>query len=163
MKSSASLSGHPIHPMLIPYPFAFLSGAAAFDVLATARRDQQLARTAQHLTTAGLATALAAAVPGVIDYVATVPSGAARQTATRHLLSNVTALVCFAAAMRMRRRDGVAGGSALALQAAGTVLLSLGGWLGGKLVYHHQIGVTPEARRAEAGHEDLRPPSLQVT
>jgi uncharacterized membrane protein len=31
MKSTAHVNGHPIHPMLIPYPFALLSSALAFD------------------------------------------------------------------------------------------------------------------------------------
>ena len=34
----------------------------------------------------------------------------------------------------------------LALQAIGAGVLSLGGWLGGSLAYHHQIGVVPEER-----------------
>ena len=32
MKSGASIKSHPLHPMLIPFPLAFLSGAFAFDV-----------------------------------------------------------------------------------------------------------------------------------
>ena len=34
----------------------------------------------------------------------------------------------------------------LALEAIGAGVLSLGGWLGGSLAYHHQIGVVPEER-----------------
>jgi uncharacterized membrane protein len=33
MKSKAVLLGHPVHPMLIPFPFAFLTGAFAFDAM----------------------------------------------------------------------------------------------------------------------------------
>jgi uncharacterized membrane protein len=29
MRSAAHFQGHPIHPMLIPFPFAFLTGAFA--------------------------------------------------------------------------------------------------------------------------------------
>ena len=100
MKSTARFAGHPIHPMLIPYPFAFLSAAAAFDVASAARQDEPLAQTATHLRTAGIATALAAAVPGLIDYLTVVPEGRPQDTATKHMLSNVSALACFAAAGR---------------------------------------------------------------
>lgn len=31
MRSRASIKGHPIHPALIPFAFAFLVGAFAFD------------------------------------------------------------------------------------------------------------------------------------
>jgi uncharacterized membrane protein len=30
MKSKAVLLGHPVHPMLIPFPVAFLTGAVVF-------------------------------------------------------------------------------------------------------------------------------------
>ncbi len=145
MKSTAHLNGHPIHPMLIPYPFALLSGAAAFDLAASVTADRAWSRTARHMTAAGLGTALVAAVPGIIDYFGTVPPrSSARRTATRHALSNVSALACFALAQSQRRPNGRLPSSGLALVALGTGLLALAGWLGGELVYHAQIGVDDE-------------------
>ena len=144
MKSTARVSGHPIHPMLIPFPFAFLTGAAAFDALAASRSDRELATTARHLGIAGLATAVVAALPGIIDYATVVPSGDPRRTATKHMLSNVSALACFAAASQSRLPGALPSRNALAFGLLGTALLSVGGWLGGKLSYHHQIGVDPE-------------------
>src|SRR5688572_25669340 len=107
MKSTAHINGHPIHPMLIPYPFALLSSAAVFDLGASMGGRESWSHTASHLTTAGLGTALVAAVPGVIDYFGTVPPGTtARRSATQHALSNISALVCFALATSTRREDG---------------------------------------------------------
>jgi len=151
MKSAARFMGHPIHPMLIPFPFAFLSGAAAFDAIAASRRDPSLARTATHLRNTGIVAALGAAVPGLIDYLTTVPSGKPKETATKHMLSNVTALGCFAAAAwtaSRRGEDGRPAGATIALEIVGAALLSVGGWLGGTLSYHHQVGVTPEEEPA---------------
>ena len=37
MKSKAVALGHPIHPMLIPFPFAFLTGAVLFDAALVSR------------------------------------------------------------------------------------------------------------------------------
>jgi uncharacterized membrane protein len=141
--------------MLIPYPFAFLTGAAAFDVLAVSRRDRGLATTARHLGAAGLATAVVAAVPGLVDYLTAVPDGAPKETATKHLLSNVTALACFAAAAAGRREDALPTKNAVLCGLIGTALLGVGGWLGGKLSYHHQIGVHPEERRIEGRQRGL--------
>ena len=146
MKSTAHVAGHPIHPMLIPYPFAFLTGAALFDALAVTRRDPDLATTARHLGNAGLVTALVAAVPGIIDYFTAVPSGEPKATATKHALFNVTALACFAAAAAGRRENALPSRDALLCGVIGSTLLGVGGWLGGKLSYHHQVGVTPEER-----------------
>ena len=144
MRSAAQVGDHPIHPMLIPYPFAFLSSAVAFDAAGVAKDDDGLCRTASTLTKVGIATAVAAAVPGFIDYVKRVPGGPPRQTATWHMASNLTALACFGAAALARGERNRPGAAVLALEAVGTAILAFGGWLGGSLAYHHQIGVVPE-------------------
>ena len=95
MKSAAHVGDHPIHPMLVPYPFAFLSSAIAFDLAGLAKGDERLGHTANVLTKAGIVSALAAAVPGLIDYVQRVPAGEPRKTATLHMVSNLSALACF--------------------------------------------------------------------
>jgi uncharacterized membrane protein len=159
VRSTARVMDHPIHPMLIPYPFAFLSGAAAFDLVALARGSHTLGQTAAHLRAAGLGSALIAAVPGLIDYLTTVPEGPPRNTATKHLLSNLSALGCFAGATLSH--SGRPNAGTIALEVAGTVLLSIGGWLGGSLSYHHQIGVDPEEvpRSLTAPPRTALPPS----
>ena len=161
MKSTARVAGHPIHPMLIPYPFALLSAAAAFDVLGRSGR-RTYGRTAAHLQTAGLLSAVAAAIPGIVDYFGSVPrhTSAARD-ATYHALFNSSALVAFALARAERRADGTATDRGLGLSLLGTALLSAGGWLGGQLVYHHHIGVDDESPTAlgEPGQHTRRFPA----
>ena len=96
MKSKAVWLGHPIHPMLIPFPFAFLTGAVLFDAAGWFRDVPSWWTTGGHLNLAGVATALLAAIPGLIDYFYTVPpdsSGKAR--ATRHMAANLSAVVIF--------------------------------------------------------------------
>lgn len=144
MKSTAQIGGHPLHPMLIPYPFALLSSALVFDVGAAAGR-RGWSRTAQHLTTAGLASAAVAAIPGIVDYFGTVPPGTqAKRSATIHALANASALVCFAVAHGNRDGDGRLPDASLGLAVLGAGLLGIGGWLGGQLVYHEHIGVADE-------------------
>jgi len=60
MKSTAHLRGHPLHPMLIPYPFALLSGATVFDIGANITSQRSWAETGKHMTAAGIGTALIA-------------------------------------------------------------------------------------------------------
>jgi uncharacterized membrane protein len=94
MKSKAVALGHPIHPMLIPFPFAFLTGAVLFDAAGWFRDVPSWWTTGGHLSLAGIATALLAAIPGLIDYLYTVPpdsSGKAR--ATRRVTSRSTTVV----------------------------------------------------------------------
>src|SRR2546428_14140019 len=96
MRTKASYDGHPIHPMLIPFPFAFLTGAFLFDVAGWYVNDIGLARTGTHLTLAGIGTGLLAAVPRVIDFFGSVPAPRSAQTrATKHAVTNRTAPAAF--------------------------------------------------------------------
>ena len=150
MKSRASFRAHPLHPALIPFPFAFLSGAALFDAAAWVWGSDPLSVSAAHLTLAGIAGGLLAAVPGVIDYLHTVPpasSGKAR--ATRHGALNVVALALFGLAFATRGTDWTATGLTLALEAVGVMVLGYAGWLGGTLVTRNLISV--DHRYAGAG------------
>jgi uncharacterized membrane protein len=145
MKSTAHIDGHPIHPMLIPYPFALLSTAAVFDVAAAVTSRRTWCQTGRHMTVAGIGSALVAAVPGIVDYFGTVPPRtAARRSATQHALCNLSALACFAVAASRRHEDGRLPSSGLTLAIVGTGLLALGGWLGGQLVYLKHIGVADD-------------------
>lgn len=165
MKSTARFAGHPIHPMLIPYPFALLTTATLFDVLDrtrddTPRRgdDRRLGHSAGHLQTAGLLSAVGAAVPGIVDYLGSVPRGTtASRHATWHAVLNSSALVAFLLARRERRANGETTPRGLGLAMLGTALLSAGGWLGGSLVYHHHVGVDDESPTALPGPERRRP------
>ena len=149
MRSQASLNGHPLHPMLIPYPFAFLTGAFGFHVAARASGNRDLDTVSNYLVPAGIAAGLVAAVPGVIDYLGSVPPrSSAKERATKHALLNVTALGLFTTSWLLRRGGG-RNTAALALQGAGSALMSVAGYMGGTLVYRNQIGV--DHRYADAG------------
>ena len=115
MKSRAQFKSHPIHPALIPFPFAFLTGAAFFDVFGVTPGAPGLWTTGAHLQLAGIACGLLAAVPGAIDYVYTVPpASSGKSRATRHALGNVSALILFALAWFSRGPHGNRNGDARA-------------------------------------------------
>jgi nitrite reductase/ring-hydroxylating ferredoxin subunit/uncharacterized membrane protein len=149
MRSTAHIKGHPIHPMLIPFPFAYLFGAACIDAWARAADRRDWMRTAKHMRMLGIGSALVAAVPGIIDYFTAVPpKSSAKGRATNHALANLSALGLFAAA------GAGSNGSrtpawALAAEGAGATLLAIAGWMGGTLVFRNQIAV--DHRYAEAG------------
>jgi nitrite reductase/ring-hydroxylating ferredoxin subunit/uncharacterized membrane protein len=158
MRSTAHLHGHPIHPMLIPFPFAYLFGTACVNLAARAANRPEWIQTAGHMRLLGIGSALIAAVPGLIDYLTAVPpKSSASKRATYHMLTNVSALGLFAAAAAASRRNGngAAGVTGrppawtVAAEVAGAALLSAGGWMGGTLVYRNQIGV--DHRYADAG------------
>ncbi len=146
VKSTAQLLGHPLHPVLIPYPFALLTSSTVFDLAERVTNRPEFSRTAGHIATAGLGTAVLAALPGIVDYFGSVPRGTtARRQATQHALLNLSALACFALAESRRSRDRRQTAAGLSFSVAGTLLLSAGGWLGGELVYHDGIAVNEDA------------------
>lgn len=151
MRSRASYKGHPIHPALIPFPFAFLAGAFVFDLLGRLLEQPAWWNTGAHLAVAGIATALIAAVPGLIDYRYTVPPrSTGKKRATRHMIVNLAAVALFAVAWWLRGSASAAPGVVqLIAEGAGLALLVAGGWMGGVLVNRNQIGVDP--RYAGAG------------
>jgi nitrite reductase/ring-hydroxylating ferredoxin subunit/uncharacterized membrane protein len=152
MRSTAHVQGHPIHPMLIPFPFAYLFGSAVVDTWARATGRRSLYRTARHLNTMGLVTALAAAVPGLIDYTFAVPpESSGRKRATDHMLANLAALALFATARIGRDRDDDSAPPrwTVAAELVGAGVLTAGGWMGGTLVTRNQISV--DHRYADAG------------
>jgi nitrite reductase/ring-hydroxylating ferredoxin subunit/uncharacterized membrane protein len=151
MRSKGSFRGHPIHPALIPFPFAFLTGAFLFDAAGRLADRPSWWTTGGHLAAAGVVAALIAAVPGFVDYLYTVPPrSTGKSRATRHMLVNLLAVALVAGAWVMRR--GMLDGPntlVLALELAALGLLTAGGWMGGVLVNRNQIGV--DHRYAGAG------------
>src|SRR5213075_686831 len=66
-RSTASIAGHPIHPMLIPFPVAFFVGAFVCDIVFWRTGNPYWATTSLWLLGAGLVMAALAAVVGLID------------------------------------------------------------------------------------------------
>jgi nitrite reductase/ring-hydroxylating ferredoxin subunit/uncharacterized membrane protein len=151
MRSAAHFMNHAIHPALIPIPFAFLLGAAAFNWMGWILDRPDWWRTGGHLAVAGAAAAVLAAIPGVVDYLYTVPPRSSGKTrATRHGLANLAAVSLIAGSWWIRGGSSeTPTGLTLALDAVGAATLSYAGWLGGTLVSRNLISV--DHRYANAG------------
>jgi nitrite reductase/ring-hydroxylating ferredoxin subunit len=101
------------------------------------------------LNLAGIAGAVMAAIPGIIDFIYTVPpESSAKKRAATHGIANTCMLLIFTGAYFYRDNNNTSY-SLLALELAGITLLFISGWLGGTLVYRNQVGVDP--RYANAG------------
>src|SRR3954469_1302431 len=91
-KSTAKIADHPLHPMLIPFPVAFLVGALATDLAFVETGDGFWARASMWLLGAAIVMALLAAVAGFIDFF-----GEARiralSDAWYHMIGNLTRVV----------------------------------------------------------------------
>ena len=150
MRSRAQIKAHPIHPALVPFPFAFLWGVVIFDALYLISWNDAFTTTARYLTVAGIAAGLLAAIPGAIDYAYTVPpESSGRTRAAKHALLNVSALLLFGLSWQMRHPDGSMSVVTGVLELTGACVLGYAGLLGGELVTRNMISV--DHRYAGAG------------
>ncbi|RYF80586.1 MAG: DUF2231 domain-containing protein, partial [Chitinophagaceae bacterium] len=144
------IKSHPLHPILIAFPLAFFIGSFVFDVLYLLSENSALQSTAYHLNIAGVVGAVMAAVPGVIDFLYTVPpDSSAKKRAATHGMLNTFNLLLFIAVIFLKRSGDLSQVLLTAIEAIGVGILFVAGWMGGTLVYRNQIGVDP--RYAEAG------------
>jgi uncharacterized membrane protein len=142
MESRVKLFGHPIHPMLIPFPLGLLGMALVFDLISAANDNGSLARAAHYMIAAGIVTGLLAAVFGLIDWLA-IPSGTrAKQIGIAHGLGNVLIVVLFAIVWLLRRdKPSEASATALTIEVVAVLGALVTGWLGGELVDRLGVGV----------------------
>jgi len=151
MASRASIGGHPIHPMLIPFPIGLLVFSFIADLIYLWRgnpiwRDY----IAFYTLLGGIIGAAAAAIPGLIDW-ATLTDRAAVKVANWHARVNIATLFVFIASFYLRTTSGAAWVRSmpmlpLILSVVGVIGLSIAGWLGGQLVFAHGVAVTSEAK-----------------
>lgn len=141
-RSTATIGGHPIHPMLIPFPITCLVGAFVTDLLFLAYGNEGFADASKWLIGFGIGTALIAAAVGLIDFMG---DDRIRRLghAIQHMIANVAAVVVSIINFMVRLGSSDDNVLSLGIYLSGTVVLILifSGWRGGDLVYVHKVGV----------------------
>jgi nitrite reductase/ring-hydroxylating ferredoxin subunit/uncharacterized membrane protein len=138
---SGTWLGHRFHPLMVPLPIGFWTGALLFDLVAT-RRARWAADT---LVGAGVAVALPTAAAGLADWSDAEPE--ARRVGLVHATCNSLALTCYSASLLARLLGSRKAGVGLSL--AGATAITVGGYLGGHLSYVQAVGV--ERKRFAGG------------
>jgi uncharacterized membrane protein len=145
-RSTAVVGGHPIHPMLVPFPIASFTGAFVTDIAFAYGASPGWATASEWLLGIGLLTAALAAVAGLADFMGD-DRVRSLGDAVKHMIANVTAVVVAAINLliRLTTPDSVL---TIGIYLSGlTVLLLLySGWKGGELVYVHRVGVHDKGR-----------------
>ena len=135
------LPGHPLHPPLTDATIGMFVLATGLAVIGYAGAIESKAAPASWLALiGGLGVAVPTALTGFIDWLYLEWGSARWGTATWHLSAMVTAVALFALAA-WRQHPGYEHGNVttagLVLSLAGLVVLSVGGWLGGSVVFVH--------------------------
>ncbi len=136
------LFGHPIHPMLVVFPLGLLLMAVIFDLMALGLGSGYWSGIAYYLIASGIIGGLAAAVFGLIDWLAIPSNTRAKKIGLLHGAGNVVVLALFTVSCLMRRgapeNPRIA---AMLIGVAGMGLALITSWLGGELVDRLGVGV----------------------
>jgi uncharacterized membrane protein len=138
-RSTARIGGHPIHPMLVPFPIVCFILTFACDV-GYIEGHTGLARTSNWLLIVGLGFAALAALAGLTDFFG--DKRIQGSDAIKHMLANVLAVVIELVnlLLRLNNPDFIAS-TGVYLSGVVVLILLYSGWKGGELVFRHGIGV----------------------
>jgi uncharacterized membrane protein len=149
------LGGHPIHPAVVHFPIALWTVAVGADLAGWATGQSKWWSLGQLGLALGAAAGLLAMIAGAFDYAALPRTHPAQDTAVRHMLWMGTAWSLFVVSLAARGLPGSGPAPRWAIIAAlaGFVVMVLGGWMGGQLVYRYGVGVTASNRDGIAGSD----------
>jgi len=149
MRARVTVFGHPLHAVLTDFPIACFMLSFLWNIVAIlSNRQPWYAMTFWAMLT-GLVLVVPTALVGLLDFTKVLERHhPGRGTATLHLALNVAATFFFLLSVVFRGGPGPLVGATkvvtLLLALIGVVILSVGAFLGGRLVYHHGIGVNPD-------------------
>ena len=139
------LPGHPLHPPLTDATigtYTFATIAAVLSKLGIA--ESESAEGWALALIVGLVITVPTALTGFADWLTIARGTPLWRTATAHLFAMVTATVLFLLAAALGYSDGIDGAvttTPFVLTLAGLALLTVGGWLGGSVVYNYGMRV----------------------
>jgi len=154
--SSVNVAGHPLHPMLIPFPIAFLVGALASDLAFWGTGNPFFAQASMWLIGAGIVMGALAAIAGLIDFL-----GDKRirdlSDAWQHFLGNGTVIVLALINFGLRYAQGAEAaikpwGLVYSFLIAGGLLFT--GWKGGEMVFRSRVAVYDAPEQTGAPRQD---------
>jgi nitrite reductase/ring-hydroxylating ferredoxin subunit/uncharacterized membrane protein len=146
--------GHPLHPLLTDIPIGAWTLTILLDLIGLLFRLPQLDLAASITAGIGLAGAAAAVAAGLADWVDIDPPEKA--VGAFHATVNLSATILFLISFLMRwGQHWRAGLGTFALALAGYLLASIGGYLGGVMVFHMGVMINRNAYRN--GPDDFKP------
>lgn len=141
-RSTAQIAGHPIHPMLIPFPIAFFVSTFLCDLVFWQTGEAIWATASLWLLGAGLVMAALAALAGIIE-VAGSQQIRALGDLWWHAGGNVLAVLIelFNFYYRYQQGPSAVVPSGLVMSLVVVLILLFTGWKGWEMVYKHRVGV----------------------
>ena len=143
--STAQIAGHPIHPMLIPFPVAFLVATFVCDLIFWKSGNSAWSTASLYLLGAALIMAALAALAGLTDFLNDTRIRDL-SAAWHHMIGNVVAVLLSLWNWYRRYEQGDAAvlPSGLLISLLVVLILLYTGWRGWEMVYKHRVAVSDE-------------------
>jgi uncharacterized membrane protein len=144
-RSAVAIASHPLHAIAVNFPIAYLTAALATDVGFWWTADAFWARVSLWLTGAGFFMGAIAAVFGTLEFLL-VKEIREFVSSWSHFLAGITVFAIAGANWWARVEDpaGAVLPWGLFLSVVSAVSVGWAGWLGGKLVFDHNVGTADE-------------------
>jgi len=145
-KSTAQIAGHPLHPMLIPFPVAFLVATLVCDLIFWRTGNAAWSTASLYLLGAALVMAALAVLAGLTDFMGDERIRSL-SAAWHHMVGNVVVVLLSLWNWYRRYETGEAAVIPTGLLISFVVVLILlyTGWRGWEMVYRHRVAVSDEA------------------
>jgi nitrite reductase/ring-hydroxylating ferredoxin subunit/uncharacterized membrane protein len=167
--------GHPLHPAMVHLPVGLFVLSLLLDLATIFVNDaSSLLHGAFYTMTFGVVTAVLAAFPGLADWSDIRADHPAKKIATYHMLLNLTAVALYIANLGLRYwvwnvpRHPIlplvpkTPFIPLFLSFVGVSILSISGYLGGKLIYDEGIAVGRHRRHTRAPSNTIHISSAEI-
>jgi uncharacterized membrane protein len=145
MQSKARIFGHPLHPMLVPFPIAFYTATLIACIVYGSTDNTLWFRVALIMNCGGVIGAAVAMLPGIIDWVSISQGTEAKATGLKHMVANVFSTGFFvASAVVMYTNLSKAHPpiqSNIVLAVFGFLVMLYAGFKGWDMVQKHHMGV----------------------
>jgi uncharacterized membrane protein len=141
--------------MLVGFPIALWTFSLVGDVIFLYSGNSFWRDLALSSMLGGLIGAIAAAIPGVLDYLS-MSASPAKSIATRHMVLNLIVVGLYGINLWLRADDQPIAGWPLALSVLALLLVGMAGWLGGELVFVQGVGVESKSRSANTVRQTRR-------
>ncbi len=149
--------GHPFHPIAVTIPIGAWIASLVFDIIGLVSTDPEpFAIGSRVLIVIGVLGSIAAIFFGVLDYLRIPDRTQAASTATFHMGLNITVCGAYAVQLFFRSTTDEIPVGTFVVSILSLLVLSISGWLGGKLSYRYGVRVASEVKQAEGFRGGVR-------
>jgi len=166
MQSKIRILGHPLHPMLVPFPIAFNTATMACCIIYGVNADVFWFQVAFICNCVAVVAALIAMLPGLIDWLYIPELADAKATGLKHMVANIFSLGFFtASAIVLFTNKSYAHPpiqTNIILTVFGFLVMLYAGFKGWSMVQKHHMGVDPMTKEEIPDHGNVEKNASEI-